>query len=162
MTDLPARQLYYFGTEPGRPAGSSGAATMAYFDEPAIDFWSGLRNMEQPNATGLTMLDPKGPMATELVRQIVNVHDLKEAPAISSAGFIDWGSEPYVSGWHTWKQGVKSWEVMPAVRTPLPGTALHIVGEAWSTDQGWVEGALQTVEALLVEDLKLAPPTWIR
>ena len=117
--------------------------------------------MEQPNATGLTMLDPKGPMATELVRQIVKVHDLKEAPAISSAGFIDWGGEPYVSGWHTWKQGVKSWEVMPAVRTPLPGTALHIVGEAWSTDQGWVEGALQTVEALLVEDLKLAPPTWI-
>ncbi|MDT5050892.1 MAG: hypothetical protein QOG75_6814 [Mycobacterium sp.] len=162
VTDLPARQLYYFGTEPGRPAGSSGAATMAYFDEPAIDFWSGLRNMEQPNATGLTMLDPKGPMATELVRQIVTVHDLKETPAIVSAGFIDWGSEPYVSGWHTWKQGVKSWEVMPAVRTPLPGTALHIVGEAWSTDQGWVEGALQTVEALLVEDLKLAPPTWIR
>ncbi len=162
VTDLPARQLYYFGTEPGRPPGSSGAATMAYFDEPAIDFWSGLRNMEEPNATGLTMLDPKGPMASELVRQIVIVHGLKEAPAVSSAGFIDWGGEPYVSGWHTWKQGAKSWEVMPAVRTPLPGTALHIVGEAWSTDQGWVEGALQTVEALLVEDLKLAPPTWIR
>ena len=67
-----------------------------------------------------------------------------------------------MSGWHTWKQGVKSWEVMPAVRTPLPGIALHIVGEAWSTDQGWVEGAFQTVEALLVDDLKLAPPTWIR
>ncbi len=162
VTDLPARQLYYFGTEPGRAAGSSGAATMAYFDEPAVDFWSGLRNMEQSNATGLTMLDPKGPMATELARQIVTVHDLKETPAILSAGFIDWGSEPYVSGWHTWKQGVKSWEVMPAVRTPLPGIALHIVGEAWSTDQGWVEGAFQTVEALLVDDLKLAPPTWIR
>jgi lysine 2-monooxygenase len=43
----------------------------------------------------------------------------------------------------------------------MPGTALHIVGEAWSTDQSWVEGALQTVEALLVEDLKLEPPTWL-
>jgi hypothetical protein len=73
----------------------------------------------------LTMLDPKGPMATELVRQIVTVHDLKDTPAISSAGFINWGGEPYVSGWHTWKQGVKSWEIMPAVRTPLPGTALQ-------------------------------------
>ena len=161
-TDLPARQLYYFGTEPGRPPGSSGAATMAYFDEPAIDFWSGLRNLEQPNGTGLTMLDPNGPMAAELVRQIVTVHDLKETPPILSAGFINWGDEPYVSGWHTWKQGVKSWEVMPEVRTPLPGTDLHIVGEAWSTDQGWIEGALQTVEALLVEDLKLAPPAWLR
>ena len=161
VTDLPARQLYYFGTEPGRPNGSSGAATMAYFDGPAVDFWSGLRNLEEPNASGLTMLDPNGPMAAELVRQIVKVHDLKETPTISSAGYIDWGGEPYLSGWHTWNQGVKSWEVMPAVRTPLPGTALHIVGEAWSTDQGWVEGALQTVEALLVEDLKLAPPTWI-
>ena len=51
---------------------------------------------------------------------------------------------------------------MPAVRTPLPGTDLHIVGEAWSTDQGSVEGALQTVEALLVEVLKLAQPAWLR
>ena len=57
---------------------------------------------------------------------------------------------------------MKSWEVMPAVRTPLPGTDLHIVGEAWSTDQGWIEGALQTVEALLVQDMKLAPPAWLR
>jgi monoamine oxidase len=162
VTDLPARQFFYFGTEPGRPAGPSGAATMAYFDEPLIEFWSGMRNLEQPNSTGLTMLDPNGPMVRELVRQIITVHDLKEPPAVLSAGYINWGDEPYVSGWHTWKQGVKSWEVMPAVRTPLPGTDLHIVGEAWSTDQGWIEGALQTVEALLVEDLKLAPPAWLR
>jgi lysine 2-monooxygenase len=160
-TDLPARQLYYFGTEPGRPPGSSGAATMAYFDGAAVDFWTSLRNLEQPNGTGLTMLDPNGPMATELVRQIVTVHGLKKAPAVSSAGFINWGGEPYLSGWHSWKQGVKSWEVMPKVRTPPPGTDLHIVGEAWSTDQGWIEGALQTLEALLVEDLKLAPPAWL-
>ncbi len=161
VTDMPARQLFYFGTEPGRPAGFTGAATMAYFDGPAIDFWSGLRQLEQPNAAGFTILDPRGPMATELLRQIVAVHDLKQTPTIASAGFVNWGDEPYVSGWHTWNQGVKSWEVMPAVRTAIPGTALHIVGEAWSTDQGWVEGALETVEALLGEDLKLPPPAWI-
>ena len=55
------------------------------------------------------------------------------------------------------------WEVSPGVpAVPEVPPDLHIVGEAWSTDQGWIEGALQTVEALLVEDLKLAPPAWLR
>jgi monoamine oxidase len=162
VTDLPARKIYYFGTEPERPPGASGALTMAYFDGPAIDFWSGLRYLEQPNASGLSMLDPKGPFATELISQIVAVHNLKAPPPIESVGFIDWGDDQSLSGVHSWTQGAKTWEVMPAVRTPVPGTALHIVGEAWSLDQGWIEGALQTVEALLAEDLKVTTPEWIR
>ncbi|MGE0783509.1 flavin monoamine oxidase family protein [Mycolicibacterium sp.] len=162
VTDLPARKFYHFGTEPGRPPGFTGALTMAYLDDRETDFWSGLRYLEQPDAAGLTMLDPEGPFATELLSQIVAVHELAAPPPIESVGFIDWGDDQYLSGWHTWTQGAKTWEVMPAVRTPLPGTALHIVGEAWSLDQGWIEGALQTVEALLTEDLGLPSPDWIR
>jgi monoamine oxidase len=56
---------------------------------------------------------------------------------------------PYGGAWHTWNQGVKSWEVMKKIAAPVPEMALHIVGEAWSTNQGWVEGALETAEAVV-------------
>lgn len=149
-TDLPIRQIYYFGTEPGRPAGATGCVTMGYFDRPQLDYWAGLRRMEQPGASGFSMLDPEGPVATEVRRQIGVVHGLDQPmPALLSAGFMNWEDDPYGGAWHTWNQGVKSWEVMKNIAMPVPGTALHIVGEAWSTNQGWVEGALETAEAVV-------------
>ncbi len=141
-TDLPIRQIYYFGTEPDRPAGSTGYVTMGYFDRPQLDYWAGLRRLEQPAASGFTMLDPEGPMATEVRRQIGVVHGLDRPMATPlSVGFMNWEDDPYGGAWHTWNQGVKSWEVMKEIAAPVPGTALHIVGEAWSTNQGMGGGS---------------------
>jgi monoamine oxidase len=149
-TDLPIRQIYYFGTEPDRPAGTTGYVTMGYFDRPQLDYWAGLRRLEQPAASGFTMLDPEGPVATEVRRQIGVVHGLDQPMATPlSVGFMNWEDDPYGGAWHTWKQGVKSWEVMKKIAAPVPGMALHIIGEAWSTNQGWVEGALETAEAVV-------------
>jgi monoamine oxidase len=157
ITDLPVRQIYYFGTEPDRPAGTTGCVTMGYFDGPQLDYWAGLRRLEQPGASGLTMLDPNGPVATEIRRQIAVVHGLdKPVPTPLSVGFMNWEEDPYGGGWHTWNQGAKSWEVMKEIAMPVPGTALHIVGEAWSTNQGWVEGALQTAEAVIDAMMRLS------
>jgi monoamine oxidase len=47
-TDLPIRQIYYFGTEPDRPASATGCLTMCYFDRPQLDYWAGLRRLERP------------------------------------------------------------------------------------------------------------------
>jgi monoamine oxidase len=149
-TDLPIRQVYYFGTEPDRPSGATGYLTMGYFDRPQLDYWAGLRRLEQPAASGLTMLDPDGPVAAEVRRQIGVVHGLGQPiPATLSIGFMNWEEDPYGGAWHTWNQGVKSWEVMKKIAAPVPEMALHIVGEAWSTNQGWVEGALETAEAVV-------------
>ncbi|HEY6831576.1 MAG TPA: NAD(P)/FAD-dependent oxidoreductase [Pseudolabrys sp.] len=156
-TDLPIRQIYYFGTEPERPAGATGLLTMGYFDAPHLDYWAGLRRLEQPGANGFTMLDPQGPLATEARRQTAVVHGLDQLPPVPlSVGFMNWEDDPFGGAWHTWNQGVKSWEAMKAIMTPLPGTALHIVGEAWSTEQGWVEGALQTADAVVRDAIR--PP----
>jgi monoamine oxidase len=38
------------------------------------------------------------------------------------------------------------------------GTPLHIIGESWSTNQGWVEGALETAEDV-VSTLTRIPAT---
>lgn len=159
-TDVPARQLYYFGTEPERGPGNHGYATMAYFDGPAIDFWDGLRQLEKPGARGFTRLDPNGPFAREMLRQIVLVHGLSATPKVLSAGYMNWGDDPFGGGWHSWNQGTESWKIMDRVQTPHPGIDLHIVGDAWSTSQGWVEGALQTTENMLVHHMKLPVPNW--
>ncbi|WP_210191631.1 FAD-dependent oxidoreductase [Rhodomicrobium vannielii] len=93
----------------------------------------------------VAMLDPRGPVAQAALRQIKVVHGLDAAIAAPlSVAFMNWRDDPHGGGWHTWNRGVKSWEVMQAIAAPLPETALHIVGEAWSSNQGWVEGALET------------------
>ncbi len=160
-TDLPARQFYYFGSEPERGANPSGFATMAYFDGDSEDFWDGLRQLESPGARGFTRMDPKGPFVQEMLRQLVTVHGLSAPPPVVSAGYMNWGDDPYGGGWHSWNQGEKSWEVMDRIETPLPGVSLHIVGEAWSTGQGWVEGALQTAENVLSARFNLPRPGWL-
>lgn len=44
---------------------------------------------------------------------------------------------------------------------PLPGISIHVVGEAYSQNHGWVEGALETAEALLETQFGLQPPPWL-
>ncbi len=149
-TDLPIRQIYYFGTEPDRPAGATGYLTMGYFDRPQLDYWAGLRRLEQPAGSGFTLLNPDGPVAAEARRQIAVVHGLDQPPLRPlSVGFMNWEEDPYGGAWHTWNQGVRSWDAAKQIAAPVPGAALHIVGEAWSTNQGWVEGALETAEAVV-------------
>jgi lysine 2-monooxygenase len=50
---------------------------------------------------------------------------------------------------------------MPRIRHPLPDANLYICGEAWSTNQGWVEGALNTAEHVLEDHFGLPRPGWL-
>jgi hypothetical protein len=43
-----------------------------------------------------------------------------------------------------------------------PGTKnLHVIGEAYSQAQGWVEGAFQTAEQVLHDHFQIGKPDWI-
>lgn len=44
---------------------------------------------------------------------------------------------------------------MKTIRKPWKDQSIHIVGEAYSNEPGWVEGAFQTTELLLQEEFKL-------
>ena len=44
---------------------------------------------------------------------------------------------------------------------PVPGVPVHVCGEAYSHDQGWVEGALEVTERMLQTHLDLEPPTYL-
>jgi len=60
---------------------------------------------------------------------------------------------------HTWNAGYRWWEKYADALQPMPG--LHIVGEAFSLNSGWGEGAAETAEYMLQEKLGMQRPPWL-
>jgi lysine 2-monooxygenase len=106
-------------------------------------------------------------MVQEMQRQLCELHGMADLPVLDpltdpfippyAAVFRDWTQDPFGGGWHFWKIGFDSKQVMRRMQRPLPEASLYICGEAWSTQQGWVEGALETADIVLEEQLHLQP-----
>jgi len=161
-TDLPLRQCVYFGTEseqPGGEPGNSNSLLLATFSEAeAGRYWANyLEGSPEPfPAAGVpaSLAAPRA-MVDEALRQLALAHGV-EIPRPYWAAFIDWSLDRTVAAYHNWRPGVRSWEVIPRVAAPLPG--LYVMGEAFSTNQAWVEGALDNAEETLQFQLGLGPP----
>src|SRR6266487_3314122 len=208
LTDLPVRQLYYWGVEVDPKTGGQGKAVlMAYNDLESTTFWSGFRTaplgpnddkewneIEHPRhimpyknavmfsrknkAASKVVSAVKDPwlalkrknwdnhpapkrMLEEMHKQIMEMHGVSDAPAPIDAAFKNWGDDPYGAAVHFWNSGYKSWEVMPAITKPVKDFPCFICGEAWSENQTWAEGSLQTSEIVLQKHFGLSEPDWI-
>jgi len=208
LTDLPVRQLYYWGVEIDPKTGNQGKAVlMAYNDSESTTFWSGFRiapsgpndddewsGIEHPshlmlhkNAVLFSRKNkpalqaaggPKDPwfslkrknwdkhpapkrMVDEMHKQIMEMHGVTDAPEPIDAAFKNWGDDPYGAAVHFWNSGYKSWEVMPAMTKPVNDFPCFICGEAWSENQTWAEGSLQTAEIVLQKHFGLSEPDWL-
>ena len=177
ITDMPIRQAYYFETE-----GEAGPDTknlnslmmVSYNDLGAVPYWKALEP-ESPHCqpflgrsnTFVQPGDEVSPNQFGVTRQMVDaaqaqvraVHGLKYVPEPYTAIYQDWTADPFGGGWHGWKAGFQFWEIMPRMRKPLGDDDVYICGEAYSSNQGWVEGALQTAELMLEEHFGLARPS---
>jgi lysine 2-monooxygenase len=78
-----------------------------------------------------------------------------------SAIYHSWNEDPYGGGWHEWKANCRLDQVMCRMRKPVAEHHIHIVGEAYSYNQGWMEGALDTAESTLQEFFGLKTPPWL-
>ena len=164
-TDLPLRQCVYFGTESEQPGGdpnNSNSLLLATFSEAEAGvFWADF--LERPSdpfpSVGVpTGLQAPRPLVEEALRQLEQLHGVS-IPQPYWASFIDWSVERTAASYHFWRPGYRSWEVIPRVGNPLPG--LYVAGEAFSTNQAWVEGALDNAEETLQFKFGLAPPDGI-
>ena len=63
--------------------------------------------------------------------------------------FKDWGDDPFGGGVNFWKIGYNSQEIARDMIQPVAGIPVYICGEAYSNNQGWVEGALETATLVL-------------
>lgn len=92
---------------------------------------------------------PTHQMVTELHRQLMLMHGVDSAPDPIDAAYMDWSRDPYGGGVHFWNTNYNSAEVLEAMAQPEADFPCFICGEAYSTNQTWVEGALQTSELVL-------------
>jgi lysine 2-monooxygenase len=180
VTDLPIRQCYYWGTE-GKQRGADTAnrnsiLMASYNDGASVEFWSGLARTgpyvppaavyEEAAAAADPVPEqlraPDG-MVKEMQEQLRELHDLAPGaiPEPYETVYCDWTQEPYGGGWHFWKIHVRPAEVMPRIQQPIDNANVYVCGEAWSTQQGWVEGALETADSVLENHLGLPPPAWM-
>ena len=179
ITDLPLRQCYYWGVDgrqPGADPSNHHAALLAsYDDERFVSFWTGLREGDaaRPYSARPTAHSHAHPgsehwdeysapesMVLEAHRQLVELHGLPYAPEPYAAAYRDWTTDPFGGGVHFWAIHAKSWEVIPRMVHPMPELPVYVCGEAYSNQQGWVEGALETAERVLQDHFHLAPPVW--
>jgi monoamine oxidase len=170
ISDEPLRQCYYFGTEPSRGApGRAGLLLASYHDGPAVPFWGGyfpFSAHSQPwprfaNRSGfLQALAPPQELIDEATRQLSALHQTA-VPLPHTAVYQNWTVDPFGGGWHFWNPHIRSWEVMARMRHPVPGANVHVCGEAFSANQGWVEGAINTAERVLQTQFGLRRPGWV-
>ncbi len=228
LTDMPVRQLYYWGVDVDPKTQKTGnAVLMAYNDMESSIYWGGFRTAplgpweavaDDNSTTGQTgdarhsnklsksdgpvhikrhthstkfertmPADPVSDMVTaniedkwdamrrknwqiheapnamvmEMHHQIMKMHGITSAPEPVDAAFIDWADDPFGGAVHFWNSGYKSWEIMPRMVKPVSDFPCYVIGEAWSENQTWAEGSLQTSEILLQNHFGLTPPNWI-
>jgi len=112
---------------------------------------------------------PQAPrrMVEHSLAQLKELHDLPdtpEGPQIPepyTTAFMNWNDDPYGGGYHAWKANYDVGATMQFMRRPQPGEAVHICGEAYSDQQGWVEGAFCIAELMLREHFGLTTPPWL-
>ncbi|HUL45157.1 MAG TPA: FAD-dependent oxidoreductase [Bacteroidota bacterium] len=197
FSDIPERQLYYFGTNWLREANynpNGQALLMAYNDSRFTGFWRPFseraRNsywipeelsedcahcfhrMNNPDSKNITHEHlAEWRLVDKITKQLKELHRYN-VPAPLAAVWKDWSE---TGAWHTWLPHVP---ISPAVREmlqPLNSShfvlshpskreaktpqqvPLHICGEAFSDEQGWIEGALKTAEAIA---LRLGCHSW--
>jgi monoamine oxidase len=179
VTDLPLRQCYYWGVEGEQedvgadPKNRNAVILATYDDSRYVRFWAGLRYGDKvpgyPQGRGRVPEEhakwnahlASRAMTAEIDRQLKEMHGLKYAPDFTTAVYKDWGKDPFGGGVNFWKVGVDSGALMKRMIHPIAGVNLYVCGEAYSENQGWVEGALETAEKVL-EHFDISQPDWLQ
>jgi monoamine oxidase len=178
ITDVPLRQVYYFGCEQdaigGEPGNTNALLMASYNDLQTVPFWKGFEKDpifrghvpgSAAQADLPSVLPQHHPATTSMVNMahllLQEIHGMRTIPAPYTALFHDWSEDPFGAGWHAWKAGVDYRETMKRIRRPVDDWPVYVCGEAYSVNQGWVEGALQTAELMLQEHFGLSRPGWL-
>lgn len=168
--DLPTREIHY-QMNGDRTKGM----ILVYTDRPGLQFWAdyvadgvaadgSYRRLDSQDRALTWCLGPARVASEDatanprLWRRFVQYardyeHDDFTADRLMAVGIRDWGKEPFGGACHAWKPGVRSWEaIRRLVAFPLEEgmpASLHVVGEAYSDYQGFIEGSLRSVAMLL-------------
>jgi len=163
--DLPTREIHYWKSQD-----RSKGVLMVYTDRPALQFWTDYLTGNDPSISEdrqdratTWVLDPRHARSEERLpnrriwkRFVQYARDYEHhdftAERLLAVGIRDWGKEPYGGAVFLWRPRRRSWEVMG--RLVAFGLCdgernLHVIGDAYSDHQGFIEGALRSTARLL-------------
>ena len=91
-----------------------------------------------------------------------NSNYLLNVPEPLEAAYVDWSLPPFNAGYHEWAPHFDVVDVQQKIRKPSllvdkADANIFIVGEAYSNDQAWVEGAYCTAESVLNDFFDVCP-----
>lgn len=177
VTDTPIRQAVYFGNNALDQSGTPVYGMLAsYDDEVYTTFWRELelgpeQTQHIPTSEDLQTL--QGPrkvppkMVKMLRKQLAELHfgpnsDYSAVPEPLEAAYMDWSLPPFNAGYHAWAAHYDIADVQQKIRKPSQlvkgaDADIFIVGEAYSNDQAWVEGAYCTSESVLNDFFDIEP-----
>ncbi len=177
ITDTPIRQVVYFGNNAIDDKGKHVYGLLAsYDDEQFTTFWQELElgpNGVRKTAVSQNYQPLEGPrkvpegMVKMLRSQLAAVHfgpgaNYTAVPAPLEARYMDWSLPPFNAGYHAWSAHYDIGDVQQKIRKPsqlIDGADadIFIVGETYSNDQAWVEGAYCTSESVLKDFFGFTP-----
>ncbi len=177
ITDMPIRQVVYFGNNAVDTRAKPVYGLLASYDDIYYTtFWKPLeltpeQTCETPESMDLQPL--QGPRAATpgmikmLRKQLAALHfgpqaEYTAVPMPLETRYMDWSLPPFNAGYHAYKPHYNMGEVQQQIRKPsqlMEGTdaPIYIVGETYSNDQAWVEGAFCTAESVLNDFFGLDP-----
>ncbi|WP_448699230.1 hypothetical protein ACFGVR_19880 [Mucilaginibacter sp. AW1-3] len=177
VTDMPIRQVVYFGNNALDQTSTPLYGILAsYDDEQYTSFWEELEygnddTEKTPFISNYQPLDGprKAPkvMVKMLRQQLAYLHygpdaDYSAVPEPVETKYMDWSLPPFNAGYHAFAAHYDVCDVQRKIRKPsqlIPGADanIFIVGEAYSNDQAWVEGAYCTAESVLNDFFDIKP-----
>jgi lysine 2-monooxygenase len=162
ITDLPAKRIWYFGTEGDQPGGdpaNQNSLLMFYNDEAPAGYWDGYEPARAFNGSPSPRTAPPA-MVAAAVAQLSEVHGVT-VPHPYWAGFINWENLPYGNGFHWWNVHADSAQVVSYLADPFDQMKVSVVGDCWSPAQNWIESGLTVTERLMQSVYRLESPPWL-
>ncbi|OLY91824.1 Monoamine oxidase [Cnuella takakiae] len=191
ITDLPMRQCYYFGAAKDRNASLLLASyndmrTVDFwkplelpdqgmsYKKNSVHFKKMIDNNSfVPKATSFVTKEelekvskfykqaPKR-MVDHSLFQLKELHGVENIPDPFTTMYENWSDDPYGGGYHAWKARYDVGSVMSYMRRPMKTENVHICGEAYSDQQGWIEGAFCVAERMLQQEFAMCKPSeWL-
>ncbi len=177
VTDMPIRQVVYFGDNArGKKKKKVYGILASYDDIQYTTFWKALElgpkaKRKVPESRDTQPLE--GPrkatpvMEKMLRKQLASLHygpqaDYTAIPKPLETKYMDWSLPPFNAGYHAYKSHYNLGDVQRKIRKPsqlIKGedSDIFIVGETYSNDQAWVEGAFCTSESVLNDFFGIKP-----